>query len=377
MKFCLLTLGRADQAEFAFFATRVEQLADPRRRFRLTPDEFRLLNPNTLTCPVFRSSKDAELTKKLYRAAPVLIDEQRQGGNPWGIRFMAMLHMSNDSHLFADAPGAGRLPLYEAKMIHQFDHRWATYTTGGDSRDVTLAEHRDPGFAATPRYWVSATEVEQRLADKGWTRGWLMGWRDICRATDERTVIAAVVGRVGAGNKMPLFLFASEIAAQQAAAFYANLCALALDFAARQKIGGTTLNYFYLKQFPILPPDRYTEADLAYIVPRVLELTYTAWDLQAWAQDLGYVGPPYAFDPDRRATLRAELDAYYAHLYGLTRDELRYILEPADIMGDDYPSETFRVLKKNEEREFGEYRTQRLVLAAWDHIESPRWTRLP
>ena len=390
MKFCLLTLGQAEQAEFVCFATQVGQLADPRRRFRLTPEEFRRLNPNTLTCPVFRSARDAErrgqywcargsvfrsardaeLTKKLYRAAPVLIDDTRPDGNPWGIRFMAMLDMSNDSHLFADAPGAGRLPLYEAKMIHQFDHRWATYNPDGNSRDVTLAEHRDPDFTVTPRYWVDATEVAQRLADKGWTRGWLMGWRDICRATDERTVIAAVVARVGVGNKMPLFLFASEITAQQAAAFYANLCALALDFAARQKIGGTTLNYFYFKQFPILPPDRYTAADLAYIVPRVLELTYTAHDLQAWAHDLGYAGPPYAFDPARRAQLRAELDAWYARLYGLTRDELRYILDPAAVLGADYPSETFRVLQKNELREFGEYRTQRLVLAAWDALQT-------
>ncbi|OCB02104.1 restriction endonuclease, partial [Acidithiobacillus ferrivorans] len=195
-KFCLLTLGQAAQAEFVCFATRVEQLADPRRRFRLTPDEFRRLNPNTLTCPVFRSARDAELTKKLYRAAPVLIDDNQPDGNPWGIRFLAMLHMSNDSHLFAAAPGAGRLPLYEAKMIHQFDHRWATYTPDGNSRDVTLAEHRDPDFTVTPRYWVDTAEVAQRLADKGWTRGWLMGWRDITNATNERTVIAAVVGRV-------------------------------------------------------------------------------------------------------------------------------------------------------------------------------------
>jgi hypothetical protein len=66
--------------------------------------------------------------------------------------------------------------------------------------------------------------------------------------------------------------------------------------------------------------------------------------------------------------IRAELDAYYTHLYGLTRDELRYILDPADLMGPDYPSETFRVLKTNELRQFGEYRTQRLVLEAWDRL---------
>ncbi|EQD65968.1 type II DNA modification enzyme, partial [mine drainage metagenome] len=59
---------------------------------------------------------------------------------------------------------------------------------------------------------------------------------------------------------------------------------------------------------------------------------------------LGFDGPPYAFDPARRAILRAELDAYYARLYGLTRDELRYILDPSDVLGADYPSETFRVL---------------------------------
>jgi len=102
---------------------------------------------------------------------------------------------------------------------------------------------------------------------------------------------------------------------------------------------------------------------------RVLELTYTAHDLSGWAQDLGYDGDPFAFDPDRRATLRAELDAWYAKLYGLTRDELRYILDPDDIMGEGYPSETFRVLKDKERKEFGEYRTQQLVLAAWDKLE--------
>ncbi|MEO5362861.1 MAG: hypothetical protein H7838_04475 [Magnetococcus sp. DMHC-8] len=59
----------------------------------------------------------------------------------------------------------------------------------------------------------------------------------------------------------------------------------------------------------------------------------------------------------------------YARLYALTRDELRYILDPADVMGADYPSETFRGLKNNEMKEFGEYRTARLVLAAWDQLE--------
>jgi hypothetical protein len=143
---------------------------------------------------------------------------------------------------------------------------------------------------------------------------------------------------------------------------------LTLDFAARHKVGGTHLNFFIFKQLPILPPDRYNIADLNFIIPRVLELTYTASDLAPFAHDLGYNGAPFLWNPDRRALLRAELDAYYAKLYGLTRDELRYVLDPADIHSEDYPSETFRVLKNNEVRQFGEYRTRRLVLEAWDRL---------
>jgi hypothetical protein len=81
-------------------------------------------------------------------------------------------------------------------------------------------------------------------------------------------------------------------------------------------------------------------------------------------------GAPCAWDEDRRAQPCAELDSFYARAYGLTRDELRYILDPADVKGPDYPSETFRVLKDKEIRHHGEYRTRRLVLAAWDRMEA-------
>ena len=91
--------------------------------------------------------------------------------------------------------------------------------------------------------------------------------------------------------------------------------------------------------------------------------------MRPFAQDFGYEGPPFVWDPDRRALLRAELDAYYAYLYGLTRDELRYILDPTDVMGPDYPSQTFRVLKERETKQYGEYRTKRLVLEAWDRLQ--------
>jgi len=386
-KFCLLTLGQAEYAEFVFFATQVSQLSDPHRRFTLTAEEFSLINPNTLTCPVFRSERDAELTKKLYHAAPVLIKEAVKAGNkiihpeknPWGISFsQGLFNMTSHSHLFKEQPSAADdLPLYEAKLIHHFDHRFATYDADGKTRDISDEEKQNPQLTINPRYWVSRNDVEGRLVKRDrdgnitwqWQRDWLMGWRDICRATDERTVIASVVPVSGVGNQMPLLFPDTAEDPSAYAALLANLCCLVYDFVARHKTGGTHMNYFIFKQLPVLSPEQYNETDLNFIVPRVLELTYTSHDLSGWAEDLGYQGEPFAFEPDRRTVLRAELDAYYAKLYGLTRDELRYILDPADLMGDDYPSETFRVLKNKELREYGEYRTQRLVLEAWDRLD--------
>ena len=123
-----------------------------------------MFNPNTRTCPVFRTRPDAELTRAIYQRVPVLVREKAPDGNPWGIRFMTMFHMSNDSHLFRNAPGEGLLPLYEAKLMHQFDHRFATYEAEGDTRETTPEEKTDPAFRVTPRYWVPEAEVLDRLA---------------------------------------------------------------------------------------------------------------------------------------------------------------------------------------------------------------------
>ena len=123
-----------------------------------------------------------------------------------------------------------------------------------------------------------------------------------------------------------------------------------------------------VRQFAILPPSTYTPPIIDFLVPRILELSYTAHAMRPWAEDLGYNSQPFGWDEQRRAHLRADLDAAYAHLYGLTRDELRYILDPTDIYGPDFPSETFRILKEKEIRQHGEYRTARLVLGSWDRL---------
>jgi hypothetical protein len=213
---------------------------------------------------------------------------------------------------------------------------------------------------------VSYSEVENKLVNN-WNREWVLAFRGICRATDERTAIFSILPKVGVGNSAPVILLGID-QANLVSCLQANFSSLVFDFVTRQKVGGTNFNFFIVKQLPVLSPKSYTQEDIEFISTRILELVYTAWDMQPFAKDMGYDGEPFIWNPDRRALLKAELDAYYAKLYGLTREELRYILDPADVYGEDFPSETFRVLKNNEIKQFGEYRTQRLVLEAWNRM---------
>lgn len=375
-KFCLLTLGNnIEHSEFVFFATQVEQLADPRRRFTLSPDDIRRINPNTRTAPVFRSQADAELTKKIYVRVPVLIDETKgAAGNPWGVKVIQNFFSTSnprDQKLFADYEEAeadfiSLAPVRRGTMINQFDHCAATYDPS-TKRFIEETQKPLKGPIRADKY-VPACEVRARLVEKGWTRDWLIGWRDITNATNERTVIASFLP-IGPTDDTLSLLLPLSVEPRLAASLLGVLNSLVLDYVAQQKVGGTHVRKYVLAQLPIPTPADFTDRDLAFLVPRILELSYTDEVLAPVARDLGYNGPPFVWDPERRALLRAELDAYYARLYGLTYDELRYILDPTEIYGEDYPSETFRVLKNNEIKQFGEYRTRRLVLDAWDRIE--------
>ena len=198
----------------------------------------------------------------------------------------------------------------------------------------------------------------------------MFGVRGLTNATNQRTLVASCFPYCAVGNSFQVWTLRESISSQSIAALYANTASLILDYVVRQKVGGTNLNFFYVQQFPVLPPAAYTHVDIAFIVPRVLELSYTSFAMAPFARDLDYDGPPFAWDEARRALLRAELDAWYARAYGLTRDELRYVLDPKDVMGEDYPSETFRVVQKNDFAKYGEYRTARLVLAAYDQLGS-------
>lgn len=263
--------------------------------------------------------------------------------------------------------------------MHQFDHRWATYESpsphlrGGDTegglstRDLTDDEKRDPWLLPLPRYWVAEEEVAARIG----STPYMIGFRDIARSTDERTAIAGLVPRAAVGHTMPIailnrrvgqflpfVLSDEETLLKFDTGFIACLSSFAFDYVCRQKIGGTHLTFFILKQLPVLPPSFYLKTPnlLSFITPRVLELTYTAWDLEPFARDIGWDGPPFVWDEERRFLLRCELDALYFHLYQIARDDVDYIME------------TFPIVKRKDEAAFGEYRTKRVILQMYDKM---------
>ena len=392
--FCLLTLAGCDSvvatgAEFAFSARSVTEITDPSRRFQLTSDEIALLNPNTRTCPVFRSRRDAQITKSAYRNTPIFMregGEGHDGGNPWGVVFLRMLDMANDSGAFrsrVDLIGDGwtldgnifsdgkdrYLPLYEAKMTNLYDHRHGNIVGSDDlakmsgvpAEAVTDHEHRDPSFFAMPRYWVPQSAVEQRLQRLEWPYKFLINFRDVARSTDTRTAIHAVLPKVGVGHKAPLIL-PFKASPRVASCLLANLNSFSLDYFVRQSIGGSSLSYFLVKQLPVFEPARYDQHGrwasstfVDWILPRVLELTYTAWDLEPFGLDCGYDGPPFCWDEERRFPLRCELDAAYFNLYGIERDDVDYIMD------------TFPVVRRKDEAKYdGDYRTKRVILEIYD-----------
>jgi len=385
-RFCVLAInGKSISGDndpiFAFFLSQPAQIKDKIRSFSLNYFELQKLNPNTITCPIFITSFDAELTKKINNRFPVLLNE-KTSENPWEISIRRVFDMGSPSDIrmciskfeyqrIAEIGLNHLLPMYEAKMISLYDHRFGTYA-GVENRDnihlikSTLENYENNSYYVSPWYYLRREHVLDRLDD--WKYTWFIGFRNITRATNERTVITSIIP-ISATDKTLRIIF-SKKPLNLLPCLLGNFNSLIFDYLSRQFLSGMNLSNYVTYQLSIIPPNYYKIEDINFITTRIIELVYTANDLQSFAYDVGYHGEPFKWDEDRRALLRAELDAYYAKLYGLSRDELRYILDPQDVYGPDFPGETFRVLKEKEIRQFGEYRTRRLVLEAWDRLEA-------
>lgn len=407
-KFCLLTTctstsikTNADDgpsSDFVFFAHGIEDIYDDAKRFTLTASDIKLVNPVTLTCPVFRSSRDAELTKFVHKRIPVFVRDESSDGNPWRATLCRMLNMTDDSYLFRSSSDLvaqgwtlhdGTLvkeshdsygPLYEAKMFHQYDHRWATHKID-DAVDIPLEEKKSPDVVALPRHWVPLTTLTTPKEQK-WNHGWLLAYRDITNTTNERTVIAAILPRVPLANTAKL-IYPGESVRTSVCSLVSNLSGFALDYFARQKIAGTHLTLGYLQQIPVLAPTIFQTANTwngqintinDWLLPRVLELTYTAWDLEAFAADCGWSGPPFRWDEERRFLLRCELDAAFFHLYLGPQSEWQQQPEaltrafPTPRHAVSYIMDTFPIVKRKDETKHGHYRTQQTILQIYDAL---------
>ena len=409
-KFCILVAQQQQtnprSVNAGFWLRRLDHLLDPRRIYTLQTSDFARLNPNTKTCPVFRTSRDAKLSAKIYRNSTILYNEVT-GDNPWNVKFGRMLDMSNDSYLFRTYTQLTELgasldgdtfttvddetyvPLYEGKMFTLFNHHYAYWPTSGNRPfaldETSLDELSNPNSTITPWYWVPIQEVYKRLYKTNnedeikWKYSTLLAFRDITTATTERTfVVARIPNAKGVGNTATLLY--AERGCMPNCVLQSMLSSLVFDYATRQKCGRLHMSAYIVKQLPVLTPDQIPSAIQWQIVKRVAELCYFNHDMDGWASELWEemneeqraelpqlgAQQPWIYNPERRAILQAELDAIFAHLYGLNTEDLRYILDPEDVCGKGCINETFRVLKDNELRQYGEYRTKRLVLEAWN-----------
>ena len=388
LKFCAIVFGGEERkfprTDYAFFLDGTQTIQDPDRCFSLTPADFARINPNTGTTPVFRTRRDAEITRRVHERHPLLVDRSTDvERRAWPVRYVRMFDMTNDSMLFrtraqleADGfyPVRGNRwkrgeefcwPLYEGKMVQAFDHRAASVVVNPENlnrpaqpRTTTLEDHADPNWLPNPQFWVRADAFEWP-----WELDWVLGFKEITAPTNSRTMISSLLPKSGFGNKTPVFLPVYGDPHDTAAAYkdsapslVANFNSLAFDFVTRQKIHGQTLNLYIVEQLPVIAPDGYNRrfgnaAARDLVRDHVLRLTYTAHDMAPFARDLGYDGSPFIWDEEERRHLRARLDAIYFHLYGIDRDDAEYILS------------TFPIVRREDEAEFGHYRTRDLILA--------------
>lgn len=378
-RFALLVVGSAEpdsKIDFVFFAHQATDLADKSRHVFMGPTDLAAINPLTQTAPLFRSVRDQELTLALHQRGPVLADEGAQG---WHVKqvLMFMMNAAMKSHRSADELArtcqldgnkyredtVTWLPMYEGKMVGLYDHRASGIRFDPSNRVrrnqpeyLSDDDKGNPHTLVLPLFWVPQADVEARAAD---LRKWRLAVKDVTASTNERTCIAAILPEAALTDSVPWIQTGS--APTLVACLLANLNAHVCDFAARQKVAGLHLRGHYLAQLPVLSPGRYSEpvewlnaAPITWLVSRVLELSYTAWDLEPFAKDVGWDGPPFRWNPARRFVLRCELDAAFFHLYGLSRDDADYILD------------TFPIVQKNDEKAHGEYRTKRVILEIYD-----------
>jgi hypothetical protein len=329
-KVCILSFKKGGHTESFSAAFRIsikeaiepEQLESffhsPSEHLRLSVETIRRLSPASLSLMEFKSDVDVQIATRLSRF-PLLGDASDNG---WSVRFHREFDMTNDSDLFNTADGRNRLPLYEGKMIHQFNHQFAQ-----------------------PKYWLDEGEARQRLLGKEKDRkqqldyqSYRLGFRDVARNTDARTCIMAMLPpNVFCNHKIPTALVtrANEHKVDHACSLFFCACmnSFVVDSLVRQRVT-TNLTFVTLYQLPVPRIDE-TNAAFEPIASRAARLICTTSEFDGLAKEVGLKSHRQGVtDAVERAKLRAELDGLIAHLYGLTESEFAHILSTFPLVPD-------------------------------------------
>jgi len=281
-------------------------------------------------------------------------------------------------------------------MIDQYNHRYGSYEGLGSGErshmlpEISIERMQDANYKTRSCYYVPQSEVYSRLG-KIAQDSWLVGFRAIASAGLARSITFSYLPISGTSNSLPLVFFDAQCVLL-APSFVACMNSFILDFIAKQKIAGSNLNFFILRQLAVLPPRVFlnkcswssSESNNEWIVKRVIELTCTSTDMSDLATQYGVSESPFFWDEERRFLLRCELDAAYFHLYlGNLRDwqngpEELIRLFPTPRNAVDYIMDTFTIVKSIDEEKYeGDYRTKRVILEIYDAMQESIRTGQP
>ncbi|MBI4529623.1 MAG: hypothetical protein HY695_37975, partial [Deltaproteobacteria bacterium] len=421
-KFALVTVAGRPSTEpilFSFSNTRLEHLLEGDRQLLFVSEDLKRISPNTGSCPTFQSKRDAVITAKIYRHAPAF--QNLSNGRGWKCEVVQMFNISSDnedmeqlqppeSHgVPTEVVGCrslqGWLPLYEGKFIGQLDHRYSTFheqtvdqINHGTERMVSTSEKQDPCLPVIPRWWMPTRLVKSRLAALNYGHDWIAGFCDVANPENQRTAFASIFPRVAAAHTLWMFYQIADV--RSTAALVASINSFLFDFVVRRRIGSRHLAKFVFQQLPVIEEGQIEQqiswdADKRigdWILPRVLELTYTAWDLKPFAIDAGWPGPPFSWGEERRFLLRCELDAAFFHLClladpngdwsraeGEAAEDLARLKAnfPTPRAAVAYIMDTFPIVKRKDEEKWGEYRTKRVILEIFDAVQESIRTGQP
>lgn len=360
-KFCLYAArrgGRTEAFDAAFnIRTHValrEALAGRSLRFPVSlVAEF---SPDALALMEFGSQLEIDIARKMYARWPKFGDET---ACPRHRVYMREIDMGNDRDLFTEDPSG--VPVYEGRMVWQFDHRAKAYQSGR-SRAAEWVDLKwgDPAKLIRPQWFIPRDRLPAKTLDR--VASYRVGFCDVASPTNERALVAALLpGNAVCGDKVPTILFDPPDPAELLL-WLACANSFASDFLARRKVS-LKMSYTLLDSLPF-PRGVERTPVISRIVALAAQLSCTGLEMDDYWRSLCADGWLPGEQPDKprglateeaRLVARAELDVLVARdLYGITRDEMEFILG------------TFPTVRKYEEKAFGEFRTKRLILERYE-----------